>query len=136
MELWENAGISVSPNNWYQSIGQGMGATLTFANEEQAYTLSDRGTFISHQEQDGFSLVVWVEGDDNLFNPYGVIAVNPALHSHINADLANNFILWITSPETQKAIGNFERNGQQLFFPNADPNAEPISAVTNTRDGL
>jgi tungstate transport system substrate-binding protein len=130
--LWENAGINVTPNDWYQSIGQGMGATLTFANEEGGYTLTDRGTFIARDGQNGFSLVVLVEGDENLFNPYGVIAINPALHSHVNAALASDFINWLVSPETQQAIGDYKRNGQQLFFPNADPNADPISAVTVT----
>ncbi len=114
--LWEIAGINPD-GDWYQEIGQGMGSTLTIADEQKAYTLSDRGTFIVRQVE-GIELTILVEGDDRLVNPYGVIAVNPELHEDIEVELARQFIDWITSAETQKAINGFKINGQQLFFGN------------------
>lgn len=106
--------------DWYQSIGQGMGATLTVANEQQAYTLSDRATFLA-RTLEGLDLVILVEGDSRLFNPYGVIAVNPELHSTINADGSTAFIDWLTSLETQQMISEFgiAEFGQPLFVPDS-----------------
>ena len=120
LALWQAAGIDPQ-GDWYESAGQGMGATLTIAAEQGAYTLGDRGTFVARSEE-GLDLVVLVEGDERLLNPYSVIAVNPALHDGINAELANNFIEWITSPKTQAAINGYRRNGQQLFFATAGGN--------------
>lgn len=117
--LWEKAGI-VPDGAWYQSIGQGMGETLNMANEQQAYTLSDRATWLE-RESEGIDLTILFQNDSQLFNPYGVIAVNPDLHEGIEADLANDFITWITSTETQNAINAYQINGQQLFFANAKP---------------
>lgn len=117
--LWTAAGIEPA-GDWYQSVGQGMGATLTIADEQQAYTLSDRGTFI-RRAADGLGLIVLVEGDGLMMNQYGVTAVNPDLHDAINAAGAQRFIEWILSPETQAAIDAYRVNGQPLFFANAAP---------------
>jgi tungstate transport system substrate-binding protein len=106
---------------WYQSIGQGMGATLTVANEQQAYTLSDRATFLA-RTLEGIDLEVLVEGDSRLFNPYGVIAVNPDLHPTVNAAGAQTFIEWLTALETQVLISQFgvTEFGQSLFIPDSE----------------
>lgn len=117
LSLWEAAGI-VPEGDWYQSIGQGMGATLTVADEQQAYTVSDRGTYLARLPE-GLGLELLVQGDERLLNPYGVIAVNPELHPNVNADLAEKFIEWLISPETQAMIDGFQINGQQLFFATA-----------------
>jgi tungstate transport system substrate-binding protein len=114
LALWAVTGIAPA-GDWYLSVGQGMGGTLTVADQEQAYTLSDRGTFLARRAQ-GIDLVVLVEGDERLVNPYGVIAVNPERHPAVNAELANDFINWLTSPSTQAAINNFTASGEQLFF--------------------
>jgi len=128
MSLWEAAGVTPDPaGGWYNSLGQGMGETLTFANEAGAYTMTDRGTFLSMRDNLP-NLVVVVGGDsiaDNadpkLLNPYGVIPVNPAKSDAINAELAQKFADWLISPETQKMIGEFgvDKFGQPLFYPNA-----------------
>ena len=106
--------------DWYQSVGQGMGATLTLANEQQAYTLSDRATYLA-RKLEGLDLEIMVEGDSRLFNPYGVIAVNPELHPTVNAAGAEAFITWIASLEAQQAISQFgvEQFGQPLFVPDS-----------------
>ncbi len=105
---------------WYLSVGQGMGSVLTIANEQQAYTLSDRATFLARKAQ-GLDLEIMVEGDSRLFNPYGVIAVNPEKHSNINITAANAFIEWLTSLETQQLISQFgmDKFGQPLFVPDS-----------------
>jgi tungstate transport system substrate-binding protein len=84
------------------------------ANERQGYTLTDRATYIAYQDK--IELPIAYQGDKNLFNPYGVIAVNPKLHPHVNYDLAMAFIAYLTSNEGQKAIADFKVKGQQLFF--------------------
>jgi tungstate transport system substrate-binding protein len=120
--IWESAGIEPS-GDWYQSIGQGMGATLTFANEEQAYTISDRATYLARTlEEPDFELKILVEGDPILFNPYGVIAVNPDKNDLINAEGANEFIDWIISVPTQELIGQFgeDKFGAPLFTPDSE----------------
>jgi len=126
--LWTAAGITPTvDSSWYLSVGQGMGETLLFANETLAYTLADRGTWLSMQENLP-SLTVLVggatidqNGDKALRNPYGVIPVNPEKHPGVNFDLATQFAEWLTSPETQQAIGNYgkEQFGQALFYPNS-----------------
>jgi len=120
--IWEAAGIEPS-GDWYQSIGQGMGATLTFADEEQAYTLSDRATYLARTlEDDGFELVIAVEGDPILFNPYGVMTVNPDKSDQINAEGANEFIDWLISVPTQQLISEFGTGtfGSPLFTPDSE----------------
>jgi tungstate transport system substrate-binding protein len=106
--------------DWYLSVGQGMGATLTMADEQQAYTLSDRATFLARTLA-GIDLEILVEGDSRLFNPYGVIAVNPELHPNVNAAGARSFIVWLTSAGTQQLIGQFglDQFGQPLFVPDS-----------------
>ena len=126
LSLWEKAGIAPE-GDWYNSLGQGMGETLTFANESGAYTLTDRGTFLS-QSANLPDLAVMVGGasiadnaDPALLNPYGVIPVNPDKSDTINAELAEMFVQWITSPAVQEQIGAYgvDTFGQPLFYPKA-----------------
>ena len=117
--VWEAGGIEPS-GDWYISAGQGMGAVLTMADEKLAYTLSDRATYLA-RTLEGIELEVLVEGDPMLFNPYGVVAINPNKGSHIHADLANTFIDWMTSMPTQDKISQFgvEEFGSPLFTPDS-----------------
>ena len=116
--IWQKAGIQPG-GDWYLSLGQGMGATLTFANEKGAYTLTDRSTYLARKE--GLGLPILVEGDPILFNPYGVIAVNPEKHPHVKYELAMKFIEWLTSVDTQEKIGQFRyASGELLFHPNSE----------------
>ena len=126
LSLWEAAGVTPE-GEWYNSLGQGMGETLTFANESAAYTLTDRGTFLSMSDSLG-DLAVMVGGasiadnaDPALLNPYGVIPVNPDKSENINAELAEAFVQWITSPAVQEMIGSYgvDTFGQPLFYPDA-----------------
>ena len=119
--LWARAGVEPG-GDWYVSAGQGMGAVLTLAGEMAAYTMSDRATYLA-RTLEGTPLVVLVEGDPLLFNPYGVIAVNPAKNAEIKADLADQFIEWIISPDTQNLIRTFgvDEFGSSLFIPNYAP---------------
>lgn len=129
LSLWKSAGIEPDPNSeWYKSLGQGMGDTLTFANEAGAYTLTDRGTFLSMMDS-LTSLQVMVGGssiDENqdpaLFNPYGVIPVNPD-KGNINLALAEDFVEWLISVSTQQMISEFgvDDFGQPLFYPDSQP---------------
>jgi len=118
ISIWEKAGISPE-GKWYLESGQGMGNTLRIADEKQAYTITDRGTYLSQEEN--LSLIILVEGDKVLFNPYGVIAVNPEKHPDIdiNYNGAIAFIEFITSKKGQSIIKNFgiEKFGQPLFYP-------------------
>lgn len=106
---------------WYFSIGQGMGATITFAEEKQTYTLSDRGTYLAYKygRDRGLDLAILCEGDASLKNEYGLIPVNPDKHPHVRHDLARQFAGWITSPEGQKLIADYKLHGKQLFYPDA-----------------
>ncbi len=119
--LWKAAGIEPA-GDWYVAAGQGMGAVLTMTDERQAYTLSDRATYLA-RTLEGLDLAVLVEGDKILFNPYGVIAINPDKGSHINAALANSFVDWIISVPVQEKIGQFgqDKFGQSLFVPDSTP---------------
>jgi tungstate transport system substrate-binding protein len=116
--IWAEAGIEPS-GDWYQAAGQGMGAVLTMSDEQQAYTLSDRATYLARKAE-GLTLEVLVEGDPILFNPYGVISVNPEVHPGVNFEMAENFVEWLTSVETQEMIGSYERNGSVLFTPDSE----------------
>lgn len=109
----------------YLSIGQGMGKTLTFADEKGAYTLTDRGTYINYDvgRDAGLSLEILCEGDPLLYNPYGVIPVNPEKFSHVQHDLAKKFAEWITSERGQSLIAGYRLHGKQLFHPDAIPDA-------------
>ncbi len=110
----------------YLSIGQGMGKTLTFAEEKQAYTLCDRGTFIKYKygRKPALDLDVLCEGDPRLANPYGVIPVNPAKFPHVKNDLAERMAQWLTSSRGQSLIARYRLEGQQLFYPDALPDAK------------
>jgi tungstate transport system substrate-binding protein len=104
---------------WYLSIGQGMGKTLTFADEKRAYTLADRGTYLKYKygSQTPVDLDVLCEGDPALYNPYGVIPVNPEKFPHVRYDLAKQFAEWLISPKTQKRIADYRLLGKPLFIP-------------------
>lgn len=125
--LWEAAGLPSDPEgDWYDSLGQGMGDTLRYANETGAYTITDRGTFLSQQDSLP-NLAVMVGGssidgnaDLSLYNPYGVIPVNPD-KGNINNDLAQDFVTWLTSVETQSVIAQYgiDTYGQPLFYPDS-----------------
>ena len=119
--IWEAAEID-SMGDWYISAGQGMGEVLTMADELQAYTLSDRATYLA-RTLEGLYLNILVQGDPILFNPYGVIAVNPAKNPDIKAELANQFIDWLISVPVQEKIGQFgvAEFGQALFTPDSAP---------------
>jgi tungstate transport system substrate-binding protein len=119
LALWTTAGIDLirDKGSWYREIGQGMGAALNTAGAMEAYTISDRGTWISFRNKR--DLVIAVEGDQRLFNQYGVMLVNPERHPGIKKVLGQQFVDWLISPEGQRAIANYEINGQQLFYPNA-----------------
>ncbi len=124
LKLWQDAGIDIQKDrgDWYKSIGQGMGAALNTANASDAYTLSDRGTWI-HFKNRG-DLQIAVEGDKRLFNQYGVMLVSPAKCPTVKATLGQEFVDWLISPEGQKTIANYKIDGEQLFYPNAtDPGA-------------
>jgi len=128
LQLWESVGIQPTrEDEWYNALGQGMGATLQFVNESGGYTLTDRGTFLALQESLP-QLEIMVGGasiaenaDPKMLNPYGVIPVNPELHPHTNAELAQRFVQWLTSSEIQGRIAVFGITdyGQPLFYPNS-----------------
>ncbi len=115
--LWNSAGIAPG-GAWYLSTGSGMGATLNTAAQVPAYALTDRGTWLSFQNRGPLEIVF--EGDPVLFNPYGIILVNPERHPHVKAEQGQAFIDWLVSEEGQAAIANYTVNGQQLFFPSAN----------------
>jgi tungstate transport system substrate-binding protein len=119
LELWKAAGIDIARDKgpWYRDTGSGMGPTLNTASGMNAYALTDRGTWLSFKNRG--ELVIAVEGDQRLFNQYGVILVNPAKYAHVKKDTGQAFIDWVISPEGQKAIADYRIGGEQLFFPNA-----------------
>lgn len=113
---WKDAGAKPE-GSAYVSAGLGMGEVLNMAAEMQAYTLTDRATYGAYKAKTG--LAIEVEGDPRMFNPYGIIAVNPARHPAVNHKGAMRLIGWITSAEGQAKIASFKVDGQQLFFPAA-----------------
>ncbi|WP_282610710.1 substrate-binding domain-containing protein [Pelagibius sp. Alg239-R121] len=119
LALWESAGIDLSgaSGGWYRETGSGMGATLNVAVGMGAYVMTDRATWIAFGNKAGYGIAV--EGDDDMFNQYGVIQVNPKICANVKAELSKTFINWVLSKEGQTAIADFKFNGQQLFFPNA-----------------
>lgn len=142
-ELWKTTGLDLEVQNsmifkkgkkravsliypkesdkWYLSIGQGMGKTITFADEKKAYTLADRGTYIKYKygRNAGLDLEILCEGDTILHNPYGVIPVNPDKHPHVKYKHAKQFAEWLVSPKGQSLISKYRLNGKQLFYPDA-----------------
>ena len=121
LRLWEAAGVDAkkSSGDWYLETGSGMGATLNTAVGKQAYTLTDRGTWLSFVNKDDFKVLV--EGDPKLFNQYGVILVNPEKHPNVKARQGQEFVDWLINKDGQAAIASFKIDGQQLFYPNAHP---------------
>ena len=120
--LWKTANMPIpDKETWYVSAGQGMMSTLTMAGERKAYTLVDRGTYISYEDQAKGkpALVVLVEGDKPLLNQYSVISVNPAQCKTVKYDLSETFRKWLASPAGQKVVGDFTLKGKKLFTPNA-----------------
>lgn len=119
LDVWSKTELDPKEQSWYLESGQGMGATLTIASEKGAYTITDRGTFLAQQEN--LELVILLEGDPPLLNPYHVITVNPQKWPNINYDGALAFYKFITTPEIQKIISEFGvmEYGQPLFFPDA-----------------
>ena len=105
-------------SSWYKSAGVGMGRTILIADELRAYTISDRGTYLFFRDKT--NLAVAVENEPRLANPYGVIAVNPKRHPHVNFALANQLIEWLISPATQRKIGEYRVRGEVLFKPAAE----------------
>jgi tungstate transport system substrate-binding protein len=105
--------------NWYISIGQGMGKALTYADEKQAYTLADRGTYIKYKygKTPALELEILSQGDKNLANPYGVIPVNPDKHPQVKYQMAMKFVDWITGSKGQQLIDEYRLEGKQLFYP-------------------
>ncbi len=124
LELWMHASVDAQNHsgNWYREAGAGMGATLNIANGMGAYTLTDRGTWLSFKNREHLTLLF--ENDPPLFNQYGIILVNPERHKHIKYQEAKQFSDWLTSKKGQQAINDFSLQGQQLFFSNALPNAK------------
>ncbi len=123
LRAWSAAGLEV-PNDMksgkpdrYKACGCGMGPALNMASSLDAHTLTDRGTWISFKNKG--DLTVLVEGDANLFNPYGVMVVNPVKHPHVKFELAQKFVDWAVSPSGQARIASFKIDGEQLFFPDA-----------------
>jgi tungstate transport system substrate-binding protein len=113
---WKTAGIEPK-GAWYVSTGQGMGPVLTMSGELGGYALTDRATYAAYRDRTG--LQVLVEGDPRMFNPYGVIVVNPQRYPKLNHAGAMAFADWITSAEGQAAVAAFRINGVQMFFPSA-----------------
>ena len=119
LELWKAAGIDIAKDKglWYRDTGSGMGPTLNTAAGMNAYAITDRGTWLSFKNRG--ALAISVEGDQRLFNQYGVILVHPATHPHVKKEMGQAFIDWVISSEGQKAIAEYKIGGEQLFFPNA-----------------
>ena len=118
MQLWKSAGLEPSPfsGDWYRQAGSGMGATLNIAVGMGAYTLTDRASWINFNNKQDFEILF--EGDENLFNQYGIILVNPDKHPHTKVKFGQQFIDWILSDQGQSLISEYKVDGQQLFFPN------------------
>lgn len=112
---WKSAGIAPT-GAWYVSAGQGMGPVLNMAAELGAYALTDRASYAAYRERNG--LQIMIEGDARMFNPYGVIVVNPQRHARVNNTGAIALAEWLTSKEGQAVIAAFRINGTQMFFPN------------------
>lgn len=121
LRYWRAAGIDVTTNKpaGYAECGCGMGPALNIAASKGAHVLTDRGTWLNFRNRG--DLTVLVEGDQRLFNQYGVIVVHPAKHAHVKADLAQAFVDWVVSPAGQASIAGYRIGGEQLFFPNAKP---------------
>lgn len=116
LNLWQQANIAPS-GSWYIQAGQGMGTVIQMADEKRAYTLTDRGTYLAYK--DTTDLLILNQGDQALFNPYHIMAVNPARHKHANYQSAKKYIDFITGAKAQSLIDAYKKHGQQLFYPDA-----------------
>ena len=121
LRLWKAAGIDVkgASGGWYRETGSGMGATLNTGTGMGAYVMTDRATWISFGNKGAYKVAV--EGDDKMFNQYGIILVSKDRHPNVKADLGEQFVNWVVSKDGQQAIADYKVDGQQLFFPNAAP---------------
>jgi tungstate transport system substrate-binding protein len=119
LALWQETGVdpTKASGTWYRETGSGMGATLNVAVGMNAYAMTDRGTWINFKNKKDFEILV--EGDQRLFNQYGVILVNPKKHPHVKAGEGQAFVDWIVSNDGQSAIASYRMHGEQLFYPNA-----------------
>ncbi len=119
LRYWKDAGVDLATQKgtWYRETGSGMGPSLNTASSMNAYLLADRGTWLNFKNRG--ELTVVVEGDQKLFNPYGVMLVNPARHPQVRKADGEAFINWLTSPEGQAVIAGYKIGGEQLFFPSA-----------------
>lgn len=111
--LWKIS--SIKPGGFVLSVGQGMGKTLIIANEKQAYTLSDRGTWLAMKDR--LDLIIISEGAESMANPYSVIPVNPKVHPHVKTKLVKIYVDWLLSAKGQSLIGSYRKSGEQLFYP-------------------
>ena len=112
-QIWSAAGVNPS-GDWYLEAGRGMGEVIVMAGERQGYTLSDRGTYLAFKDKTELQVVA--EGDKRLFNPYGVIMVNPQKHPHVKVELAQKFLDYLTSDQAKALITDYRRGGEQLFY--------------------
>lgn len=112
--IWKASNITPK-GKWYLSVGQGMGAVIKIADDKQAYTLSDRGTYLAFKEK--IELKIVFEGAEELLNPYHIILVNPERHAHVKVDAAKQYIDFIRGEEGQKIIRDFKIQGEALFIP-------------------
>jgi tungstate transport system substrate-binding protein len=119
LRYFKDAGVdpTIGKGAWYRETGSGMGPALNTASSMNAYILADRGTWLAFKNRGDLEIVV--QGDQKLFNPYGVMLVNPAKHPHVKKAEGMAFIDWIVSPEGQAAIASYKVGGEQLFFPSA-----------------
>jgi tungstate transport system substrate-binding protein len=122
MALWSDTGVdpTAASGEWYRETGSGMGATLNAAIGMGAYVMTDRATWISFENKQDYQIAV--EGDEDMFNQYGVIPVSPDACPSVNVEAAQSFADWLVSEDGQAAIAAYEVGGQQLFFPNAPEN--------------
>lgn len=122
LRYWKEAGIDVAAakGQWYKETGSGMGPTLNTAAGMNAYSLTDRGTWLSFKNRG--DLEILVQGDERLFNQYGVMLVNPEKHPQVKKEAGTKFIDWLVSDKGQQTIADYKVNGEQLFFPNAGSN--------------
>jgi len=113
-EIWPAAGVKPA-GAWYAEAGQGMGEVIVMATQKRAYALADRGTYNAFKKEKT-DLKILFENEQGLFNPYGVITVNPAKHPHVKYDLATKFIDYVVGPEGQKIIAGYLVDGDPVFF--------------------
>jgi tungstate transport system substrate-binding protein len=117
LRFWKMANLTDKKGSGYKECGCGMGPALNIAASSGAYVLADRATWLNFKNR--ADLAILVEGDQRLFNQYGVMVVNPAKHAHVKQADAQKFVDWITSAAGQAVVADYKIGGEQLFFPNA-----------------